>query len=64
MLRYILKRETYDMYNGLKTHDYFTVDGDADHVEKMLSRGGSGEMGYDHTTFVGVEVITKPDEGK
>ena len=36
---------------------HFTIDAKLPAVESTLTRGGSGPMGFDHTSLVGVEVL-------
>lgn len=57
MIRFILRRDYAYHSDGIRTTDYFTIDGDTDAVECALKRGGFGESGFDQTTFVGIEVI-------
>lgn len=57
MIRFILRRDYADHNHDIRTTDYFTIDGDVAAVEAALKKGGFGEMGFDQTTFVGIEII-------
>jgi hypothetical protein len=57
MLRFILRRHMVDGNVGADDVFHFTIDAQLPDVEIALTRGGSGPMGFDHTSLVGVEVI-------
>lgn len=59
MLRFILKRETFQEPIQMHTDDFFTVDIECDKLETYLRRGGQGLYGYDMTLLVGVEIIER-----
>jgi hypothetical protein len=42
---------------GLNRTHHFTIDADVPSVEAELLSGGRGEMGFCHTSLVGVEVL-------
>lgn len=56
MIRFILRTETLDSCNGLKTSQLWTIDCECPELEAALSRGGSGESGYEYVSMVGAEV--------
>lgn len=56
MLRFIIKREIKDGYNGLVDSGFETVDIDVPDLEHILTGGGFSEHSYDHRSLVGVEV--------
>jgi hypothetical protein len=60
MLRFILKRSTFNPNDGMaEPHvGLFTVDADVPEIENHLRSGGRGSFGHDLTTLVGVEVLT------
>lgn len=60
MIRFILRVETLDSCNGLRVDQLFTIDCDCPELESQLSRGGSGESGYEYRSLVGAEV--RPNE--
>ena len=57
MLRYIMKCKWGDTTSGSSGLNYYTIDGDAESVEKKLKDGGCGESGFEIHELVGVEVI-------
>ena len=56
MLRFILKREVKDGFNGLVSEGYQTLDLNVPELEAILQRGGFSETAYDQTTLIGVEI--------
>ena len=65
MLRFILKRQMKDEFEGsLHTDFLFTIVADVPELEVALRKGGKGLYGYDYSSFVGIEVFddekTKP----
>lgn len=57
MLRFIIKREIKDGYNGLVLSDFETLDLDVPSLESILTGGGFSENSYDRSSLVGVEVL-------
>jgi hypothetical protein len=60
MLRFIIKREIKDGYNGLVDSGFETVDIDVPELERILTGGGFSEHSYDHRALAGVEVRATP----
>lgn len=56
MLRFIIKSEWRDGYNGAAGEDLSTLDIDVPALEEILSRGGFSETSYQRCSLVGVEV--------
>lgn len=56
MIRFILRRSTFDGSSGLRREDLQTLDIDVPELESLLLRGGYGPAGYDSTELVGAEV--------
>lgn len=56
MLRFILKREVKDGFNGLVSEGYQTLDLNVPELETALQQGGFSETAYDQTTLIGVEI--------
>jgi hypothetical protein len=44
-------------YNGCEGVDYYTIDNDADAVERNLRSGGYDEDSFERHELIGVEVI-------
>lgn len=59
MLRAILRRHIADHNCGTNDQHYITIDFANDEIEAALSRGGSGPMGFDATSLVGIEVLVQ-----
>lgn len=57
MLRYIMKCNWGDTTSGASGFNHYTIDGDAEAVEKKLRDGGCGESGFETHELVGVEII-------
>lgn len=57
-LRFILKRNIKDQYNGCEHEHLQTLDLEVPELEEALSGGGRGENGYDITSLLGVEILT------
>ncbi len=57
MLRFIVKRRVVDHIG--ETNDVFhrTIDVELPELENILTSGGFGENGSDHSELVGVEII-------
>lgn len=65
MLRFIIKSEWRDGYNGSTGEDLSTLDIDLPELEKILSSGGFSETSYQRCSLVGVEVRkSNPQEGR
>lgn len=60
MIRFIIKRHERDNNSGAEMLDYKTVDIDAPELEKILSGGGSGPMGFESFQLIGAEIIHEP----
>lgn len=56
MIRFILKRRVRDNVSGYDETSIHSVDIDVPELEALLSRGGSGENGFDFTALYGVEL--------
>ncbi|QDP50383.1 MAG: hypothetical protein Tp178MES00d2C33159851_173 [Prokaryotic dsDNA virus sp.] len=57
MLRFILRTEVKDPYNGARTTEFRTIDFYAPELASALSAGGRTEDGYEFTELVGVEIL-------
>ena len=57
MIRMIFKRTVFDTNANLREEEFETKDIELPEVEKLLMRGGSGQGGFDCTSFVGLEII-------
>ncbi len=57
MLRAILKRRIKDLHSGFEGEQVYTLDFDAEALEKELRRGGFGESGYEAIDVIGIEHI-------
>lgn len=57
MLRYLMKYTFKYKFNGCEGVEYYTIDGDAEHVENRLRSGGRGEENHERHELIGVEVL-------
>ena len=64
MIRFILKNTYKDPSNESVTDRFITLDADVPNVEQELKGGDCGEVGYDITTLIGIELIIKESESK
>ena len=64
MLRFIVKRDTFDEINSMRRERHYTLDLDAPELEQELTRGGYGESGYDISTLIAVEILPPNAEAK
>lgn len=56
MIRFIIKRESFDANSGLRTEEYVTVDAEVHELETLLASGGHGESGYLYHRLEGAEI--------
>lgn len=64
MLRFIIKNEWRDGYNGSTGEDLSTLDIDVPALEAALSKGGFSETSYQRCSLVGVEIRAAQAAGK
>jgi hypothetical protein len=57
MLRFIFKQQIVDANIGMNNETIHSVVVNVPIVEGLLCRGGSGEMGFDHTSLLGIEIV-------
>jgi hypothetical protein len=57
MLRFIIKRDTFDETNHMRRERHYTLDLDVPELEQELTRGGYGESGHDISGLMAVEVL-------
>ncbi|WP_312911027.1 hypothetical protein [Stutzerimonas nitrititolerans] len=60
MIRFIVQRHEQDHNSGLERRDFVTLDASVPELERLLCRGGRGEMGFEHWQLLGVELL-EPD---
>ena len=58
MLRFIIERHEQNNNQCTDWKDCYTVDIDVPELEKALTRGGYGEMGFESHNLLGVEVLS------
>ncbi|MCP1117008.1 hypothetical protein [Robbsia andropogonis] len=61
MIRFIIKRRSFDQHIDLNTETFYTVDCDVPELEAVLSRGGHGPSGFEMHDLFGVEILSKGD---
>ena len=60
MIRFILKRRTRSIVNGLETEKFLTQEIECPELEDALTCGGQGEDSYDITNLIGAEILESP----
>ena len=61
MIRLIVECHKADFNAGSERKDYVTLDVELPELERMLTKGGKGEMGFESWRLLGAEVLT-PNE--
>lgn len=59
MLRFILVTNGYNPLENHSWSEHWTIDGDLQALERALTSGGHGNGGYERTSLVGVEILSK-----
>ena len=62
MIRFIVKRRTYDGNTGYFLEQLQTVDADCEELELYLKSGGRSDKSYDIFELIGTEILYKKDE--
>ena len=57
MIRFIVECHKSDFNSGLERRDYVTVDVGVPELERLLSKGGRGDMGFESWRLLGAEVL-------
>lgn len=57
MIRFIVQRHEQDHNSGLERRDFVTLDASVPELERLLLRGGRGEMGFEHWQLLGAELL-------
>ena len=60
MIRLIVECHEADFNIGTERKTYVTIDTELPELERLLKRGGKGEMGFESWQLLGAEVFTKP----
>lgn len=60
MIRFIVKRRSYDAHIDLREEALYTIDCDVPDLESALSNGGFGNAGYTIHELVGAELKPTP----
>lgn len=60
MIRFIIKRRSYDSHVDMRTEAIYTVDAEAPELEAALSSGGFGNAGFEVHELMGVELMGSP----
>lgn len=66
MIRFILKRRSYDGHIDMRDEALYTIDCEAPALEGALGNGGHGPYGYTIHELVGAELLTaaRPASGE
>jgi hypothetical protein len=59
MIRFIIKRRSYDAHIDMHSEALYTVDCDAPQLEGALGNGGSGPSGFTIHELIGAELLTQ-----
>ena len=62
MLRFIIRRRSYDGHIDMKDEALYTQDCDVPDLESALRNGGHGPYGFTINELVGVELLDAPRE--
>ncbi len=57
MIRFILEKHYVNYNEGVNSKSFITLDIDLPELESLLKSGGSGEVGFEHTTLSGIELL-------
>ena len=58
MLRFVVEKHEQDHNSGFERRDVVTLDIELPELERLLNRGGRGEMGFESWRLLGVEILT------
>lgn len=62
MIRFIVQRHEQDHNSGLERRDFVTLDASVPELERLLRKGGRGEMGFEHYKLLGAELLEPAPE--
>lgn len=57
MIRFIVQRHEQDHNCGLERRDFVTIDASVPELERLLRKGGRGEMGFESYQLLGAELL-------
>lgn len=63
MIRFILKRRSYDGHIDLREERFYTIDCEVPSLEGALGNGGHGPYGFTIHELIGAELLTEREAG-